>query len=123
MLVSVTLSAASASSRCSALVAPTMGAVTPVLCSSQARAICADGRSHGRVDFGRENVIVSAGEELAEQPAGDLFAHAMRVDVGGVEEDDAVFGCPSDDRLGLAFIEHPLAPLPIAVAHHAQAYA
>ena len=37
-------SAASASSRCSSFVAPTIGAVTPGLCSSQASATCAGGR-------------------------------------------------------------------------------
>jgi hypothetical protein len=58
-------------------------------------------RAHGVKNFGGQYVIVSVGEELAEQVPGDLLAGAARVHVGGVKERDPGFNRLADDGLGL----------------------
>ena len=56
-----------------------------------------------------------------ERAPGHFLAHAERVHVGRVEEVDAFVERESDERLRLAFVEHPRAPTRIAVGHAAEA--
>jgi hypothetical protein len=66
--------------------------------------------AHRGADPGGKHVLLTASEELVEQPAGDLFADAQGVDVGGVEEDDPTVGGAAHDRFGRGLVQHPLAP-------------
>jgi hypothetical protein len=66
--------------------------------------------SHDAAHLGGQHVVVAAGEDLAQQPAGDLLADALRVDVRGVEEVDARLGRPRHQRLGRLLVENPIAP-------------
>ena len=76
---------------------------------------------HGLKDLGGDDEFFAAGLELAEELAGDTFALADGVHVGGVEEVDAGFDGALDEGAGFVFFEDPLAPLFGAVGHHAQA--
>ena len=59
--------------------------------------------------------------EVAQRPADDLLAHALRVHVGGVEEGDAELERPPDERPAVLFVQHPRAPGRRAVGHRAEA--
>ena len=61
---------------------------------------CAVGaRAHAAVHLGGDDDLVARGHR-EQRPAGDLFAGAGRVDVGGVEEVDAGVERLPEERLG-----------------------
>ena len=78
-------------------------------------------RPRREVGLRREHVVVSAREELREQPSGDLLAAAARVHVGGVEERHARLDRVPHDRLRILLRELPGPNGRIAVAHHPEA--
>ena len=61
--------------------------------------------------------------EIADGAAHDLFARAVGIDVGGIEEIDAQRRARADERPARLFIQRPgvRAALRYAVAHAAQA--
>src|SRR5436190_2891122 len=73
------------------------------------------------VDLRRDDILLARAEQLLQQPAGDHFALAAVVDVGGVEEDDPGLDRAADDRLGRILVERPWALLALPVAHHPEA--
>ena len=78
--------------------------------------------THPAIHFGRDDHLVAAGEVL-DSPAEDLLAAAERITVRGVEEIDAAFECPLDERAGFLLGEAPgmVAAIGGAVAHAAEA--
>jgi len=62
--------------------------------------------AHLVVDLGRDDDFVALGEVLERAPQ-HLLADAERVDVGGVEEVDAVLERALDERPRRFLIEHP----------------
>ena len=75
---------------------------------------------HRAVDLGRHDDIVARGH-LAQPPAGNLLADAVRVDVGRIEEVDPGFEGDGEMLTRLVSADRPGAPFPIAVAHASQA--
>ena len=78
--------------------------------------------AHAAVDLGRDHHLV-APREVEQRAADDLFAGAVRIDVGGVEEVDAEVERLLDERPARRLAERPrvVAALGLAVAHAAQA--
>src|ERR1700731_4138872 len=78
--------------------------------------------THPAIHFGRDDHLVAAGEVL-DSPAEDLLAAAERITVRGVEEIDAAFERPLDERAGLLLGEAPgmVTAIGRAVAHAAEA--
>ena len=71
-------------------------------------------------DLGGQHDLVRPGE-LSQGLAGDLFAAAEGIDVGGVEEIDAGLDGLAEEGHGRLLVQDPRPPLGIAVAHAAQA--
>ena len=72
--------------------------------------------AHRVEDLGGDDDAVARGEVL-QRAAGDLFADAVGVHVGGVEEVDAGFQRAADEGPAFLFLQHPVAPLLRAVCH------
>ncbi len=77
--------------------------------------------AHGVEDLGGDDDAVA--RDLGEGAAGDLFAGAERVHVGGVEEIDASVEGTAEEGLAGLFVEDPFAPLGRAIGHAAEAKA
>src|SRR5439155_16784257 len=74
----------------------------------------------GRVEhLGRDDELLP-GPEALERAAQHFLARTPGVHVGGVEEVDAQLDGAAEERLALAGIEHPPAPLPRAITHAAE---
>jgi hypothetical protein len=80
--------------------------------------------AHGAVELGGDHHLVAPGK-LAHRAAQELFAGAVGVDVGGVEEVDAGLEGLAVQRAAALFVHGPLvrAALRVAVGHAAQAEA
>ena len=73
-----------------------------------------------KVRLGRDHQLIARGE-LLDRAAHDLFAHAARVHVGGVEEIDALLDRALQEWPALRLVKHPRAPFACAVGHRAEA--
>ena len=78
--------------------------------------------AHAAEDLGGQHHLLQLGV-LPQGLAGDLFAHAHRVHVGGVEEVDAGLDGLAEEGHGRLFVQDPRPPLGVAIAHAAQAEA
>ena len=78
--------------------------------------------AHRVKDFGRDDHLVAPGEVL-QRAAEDFLAGAARIHVGGVEEVDAAFERPLDERTAGGLIERPGMPVGRSVRHRAEAEA
>ena len=76
-------------------------------------------RSHRPMHLGRDHHLRSLGVFL-ERAADDLLARALRIDVGGVEEIDALLERLANEGARGLFLEHPFAPFGRAVGHAAE---
>ena len=74
--------------------------------------------------LGGDHDLVAAGEIL-QRPADDLLAGAVGIDVGGIEEVDAEFQRPLDERPALLLVERPgmVAAIGRSVRHAAETQA
>jgi hypothetical protein len=71
--------------------------------------------THRAVHLGRDHDLLARDLEVLQRAAEHALALALRVDVGGVEEVDAVLERLLDVRQRGGLIEHPVAPLRRAV--------
>src|SRR6266511_879338 len=78
-------------------------------------------RPHRREHLGGQHVVLALREQAGQQAPGNLLAHTAGVHVSGVEEHHALLGGLADNGLAGVLVEHPVAPRPVAVAHHAEA--
>ncbi len=76
--------------------------------------------AHGSVDLGRQDNIVSRGH-LAQPFAGDLLAHANRIDIRGIKKSNARFKGEGEVFTRLVFPDGPFAPFAIPVTHASHA--
>ena len=90
----------------------------------QAAAVRTPG-AHLEVDFRCDDDFIAIETELADQFAGDLFARAHLIDVGGVEVIDAELDRAFEERLGVVVILRPrknaVLFTGLAEAHHSEA--
>ena len=79
----------------------------------------------GPSDIGLKTLVATThSSRLANSrraPSGNFLADAQRVHVGGVEEVDAGLDRPAEEGTRGGLVEHPRAPVRVAVAHAAQA--
>ena len=76
--------------------------------------------AHGPVDLGRQDNIVARGH-LTQPLAGNLLAHANRVDIRGIKKGHTRFKGEREVLSRLVFPDGPFAPFAIPVAHASHA--
>ena len=77
--------------------------------------------AHRVEHLGGDHHPVARRAEILQRAAQDLFAHAERIHVRGVEKIDAQLERAPDERAALFLFEHPLPPTLRAVSHGAEA--